>query len=72
MQIDRRFLDGAALRIRTDGDLAATNDFEQNGLIENGSTWESEGYDEAEITIDLSTNANAGSFRLNPEGGCHG
>jgi hypothetical protein len=63
---------GAALRFRGSDDFAESNDFGQKGLVQNGSTWESPGYDAGPIKIDLQAQANAGSFTLNPEDGCGG
>jgi hypothetical protein len=61
---------GAALRLRTGENILASYDYAGHGLVENGSTWTTPGYDEAAIRIDLRTEANAGSFTLDPEGGC--
>ncbi|HSK51203.1 MAG TPA: hypothetical protein VLA44_00495 [Clostridia bacterium] len=60
---------GAALRIRAQTSLGST-DFGNEGLVQNGSTWETPGYDTAEVRIDLSTETNLGSLSLNPEDGC--
>ena len=40
------------------------------GLVQVGDAWETPGYDTAVTRIELRTEANAGSFRLNPEEGC--
>ena len=63
---------GAALRLNTDESIVAAYDFEDHGLIKNGSTWETPGFDDAAVRIELHTQANAGSFSLNPEDGCDG
>ena len=60
---------GAGLRIESSSVLAS-NDFAAHGLVQNGSTWTTPGYDAATIKIDLSLSANAGSVRLDPTGGC--
>ena len=63
---------GAALRLRTGDSFAAGYDYDDHGLIKDGSTWESPGFDTARVRIELDTRANAGSFSLNPEDGCGG
>jgi hypothetical protein len=63
---------GAGLRLQTDESIVARYDFEDHGLIKSGSTWETPGFDAAPVKIELRTQANAGSFSLDPEGGCGG
>ena len=63
---------GAALRLRTAESIVASYDYEGEGLAKNGSTWETPGFDDAAVRIELDTRANAGSFTLNPEDGCDG
>jgi hypothetical protein len=63
---------GAGLRLETSESILAGYDFADHGLIKNGSTWETPGFDTAEVKIQLRTEANAGSFSLNPAGGCVG
>ena len=62
--------DGAGLRFNTDGSNLSSYDFEDQGLGKNGSTWETPGFENAPIRIELDTQTNAGSFSLNPEDGC--
>ena len=49
----------------------APDDFgsREAGLVQVGGAWETPGYDTAVTRIELWTEANAGSFRLNPEEG---
>ncbi len=61
---------GAALRLRTDGSNLASFDYSGQNLVQNGSTWTTPGFETAAVKIDLRTQANAGSFSLNPEDGC--
>jgi hypothetical protein len=61
---------GTGLQLRTSESIIASYDYEGHGLVQDGSTWTTPGYDTAEIKIDLETRANAGSFTLDPEGGC--
>jgi hypothetical protein len=63
---------GAALRLHTDDSIVASYDYGDQGLIQDGSTWETPGYDTAAVRIELDTRANAGGFSLNPEDGCDG
>ncbi len=63
---------GAALRLNTSDSIVASYDYDGHGLVKNGSTWETPGFDDATVRIELETQANAGSFSLNPEGGCGG
>ena len=62
----------AALRLRTAESIVASYDYEGHGLVKEGSTWQTPGFDSAAVRIDLGTQANAGSFTLDPEGGCGG
>jgi len=62
--------DGAGLRLRTGESIIAGYDYGGHGLVQNGNTWTTPGYDTAAVQIDLETRANAGSFTLNPEDGC--
>lgn len=63
---------GAALRLNTNESIVASYDFGDRGLVKVGSSWETPGFDTAGARIELDTRANAGSFSLNPEGGCGG
>jgi hypothetical protein len=63
---------GAALRLNTGSGFAGAYDYDGQGLVKNGSTWETPGFDTAGVRIELDTQANAGSFSLNPEDGCGG
>jgi len=62
--------EGAGLRLRTGGSNLASYDYDGHGLVNDGSTWTSPGYDTAGVQIDLETRANLGSFTLDPAGGC--
>ena len=61
---------GVALKLRTSESIVASYDYDGQGLVQDGSTWTSPGFDTAPVRIDLKTAANAGSFVLNPEEGC--
>ena len=59
----------AGVRIQTGGGLGSNN-FSDAGLVQDGDTWESPGYGEAAVQIDLEAEANLGNIALNPEDGC--
>ena len=61
---------GAALRLHTGDSIVAGYDYDGHGLVKDGSTWETPGFADAPVRIELDTRANAGSFSLNPEDGC--
>jgi hypothetical protein len=61
---------GVGLRFRTNESITSSYDFASAGLVKSGSTWTSPNFTTAEIRIDLSTTANAGSVALNPAEGC--
>lgn len=63
---------GAGLRLQTDESIVASYNFDGHGLIKSGSTWETPGFDAAPVKIELHTQANAGSFSLDPADGCGG
>jgi hypothetical protein len=58
---------GVALRLHTGESVIASYDYAGAGLVQQGSTWETPGFDTAAVRIELETQANAGSFGLNRE-----
>jgi hypothetical protein len=62
--------DGAGLRLRTGESIIASYDYDGHGLVKDGTTWTTPGYDTAPVQIDLETRANVGTFTLDPAGGC--
>jgi len=58
------------LRFHAGDNPLGSNNFEESGLVQDGSTWSTPGYGAAEHRIELSTSANLGSITLNPDGGC--
>jgi hypothetical protein len=62
--------DGAALRLHTGQGALGSYDYAGHGLVQDGSTWSTPGFDTAPVRIELDTTANLGSFTLDPEGGC--
>ncbi|MFL5674335.1 MAG: hypothetical protein ACJ779_04970 [Chloroflexota bacterium] len=61
---------GAGIRLRTGQSVFANYDYAGHGLVQDGSTWTTPGFESAAVKIDLDTKANAGSFTLDPEDGC--
>jgi hypothetical protein len=61
---------GVALRLQTGESIVASYDYAGHGLVQDGSTWTTPGFDSAAQKIELTTEANAGSFALDPEDGC--
>jgi hypothetical protein len=61
---------GVALRLHTGESLLGGYDYTGHGLVQDGSTWSTPGFDTAPVRIELDTAANIGSFKLDPEDGC--
>jgi hypothetical protein len=59
----------AGVRIHAGGGLGGNN-FADAGLEQSGDTWESAGYADAAVRIELDAEANLGSITLNPDDGC--
>jgi hypothetical protein len=60
------------LRFHTDDSITASYDFGAKGLVKVGDAWETPGYANAEVRIELDASANAGSISLDPKDGCRG
>jgi hypothetical protein len=63
---------GAGLRLATNDNLTASNNYAAQGLSRVGGAWETPNFALAAVRIDLETTANAGSFELLQEGNCGG
>jgi len=61
---------GVGLRFAMNDNLTASNNYGDQGLVHAGNAWQSPGFDTAATRIDFTTQANAGSFILNPKDGC--
>ena len=65
----------AAIRLETGSSVVSSYDVGDAGLVQDGSTWTSPGFETAAVQIELRAEANAGSFSLNPDdaddGGIH-
>ena len=62
--------EGVGLKLHTGESIVASYDYADHGLVQDGSTWTTPGFDSAAQKIELQTEANAGSFTLDPEEGC--
>jgi hypothetical protein len=62
--------EGVALRLHTGDSVLSSQDFAAAGLVQVDGVWETPGYDTSVTRIELQTEANAGSFNLNPPEGC--
>ena len=62
--------EGVGLKLHTGESIVASYDYAGHGLVQDGSTWTTPGFDGAAQKIELQTEANAGSFALDPEEGC--
>jgi cell wall-active antibiotic response 4TMS protein YvqF len=60
------------LRLTTGGNPLSSNNFEDEGLVRSGDSWETPGFATAPIRIALDVQANAGSVSLNPRQACTG
>lgn len=63
---------GAGLRLHTNDNITASNNYAARGLVRAGDAWQTPGYETAEIRIDLDTSVNAGGFNLEAAGSCGG
>lgn len=61
---------GTDMRFDTSGSVISGFDFEDQGLLQDGSTWSTPGFSELGRHVDLDVQVNAGSLSLNPEDGC--
>jgi hypothetical protein len=62
--------EGVGLKLHTNESIVASYDYADHGLVQDGSTWTTPGFETASVRIELQTEANAGSFALDPEEGC--
>jgi hypothetical protein len=61
---------GVDLRFHVGSNQLGSDNFEEAGLVPEGSTWSTPGYGDGAHQVELSTTANLGSINLNPAGGC--
>lgn len=62
--------DELGLQITVSENVATGHNLDEAGLIQDGDTWRTPGFDSAENQVDITFSGNAASFSLNPEGGC--
>lgn len=61
---------GSGIRITTNDNITAQFDFGARGLVRSGNTWETSGFNEAAVRIELSADANAASIVLDRPADC--
>ena len=59
-----------ALQITSDSNITFDTNLDETALTQAGDTWTSDGYTDASDRVQIQLEGNAGSFELNPEGGC--
>ena len=59
-----------ALRITNDSNFTFSTNLDETDLVKSGNTWSTAGYEGASQQVRIQLSGNAGSFALNPEGGC--
>lgn len=59
-----------ALRITTDANITFSTNLDETDLTKTGNTWSTADYEGASRQVRIQLSGNAGSFALNPEGGC--
>jgi hypothetical protein len=62
--------DGAVAITVTDTNITFSHNLDESGLTRTGDTWQTANYPGAQHRLTLTVHGNAGSFNLNPEGGC--
>jgi hypothetical protein len=62
--------DGAVAITVTDTNITFSHNLDESGLTRTGDTWQTANYPGAQHRLTLTVHGNAGSFSLNPEGGC--
>jgi len=58
------------LRLLVEENITASNNYDDQGLTQRGSTWETTNYADAATKVELRTTGSAVSFTLNPKDGC--
>ncbi len=59
-----------ALQIMTSPNITFATNLDETDLTQNGNSWSSDGYADAADRVQIELTGNAGSFDLNPAGGC--
>jgi hypothetical protein len=62
--------DGVALSVTTDANFTFSDNLDESDLQRVGDTWSTAGFADASDQVRIDLEGNAGSFTLNPEGGC--
>jgi hypothetical protein len=59
-----------ALRVTTEPNLTFSTNLDSTDLVKSGNSWSTASYEGASQQVRIQLSGNAGSFALNPEGGC--
>jgi hypothetical protein len=62
--------DDLGLAITISANVAVGHNLDEAGLNEDGDTWRTDGYADADQQVEITFSGNAASFSLNPEEGC--
>jgi hypothetical protein len=62
--------DGVALSVTTDANFTFSDNLDESDLQRLGDTWSTAGFADASDQVRIDLEGNAGSFTLNPDGGC--
>ena len=62
--------DGVALRVTTDSNITFSHNLDETDLVQDGDTWSTPGYTDADDRVQIELSGNAASFTLNPDDGC--
>lgn len=68
--IDLCIAEGVALAVTTSSNITFSHNLDESDLQQVGDTWSTAGYADATDRVEIQLDGNAGSFTLNPEGGC--
>lgn len=62
--------EGVALQVTTHANITFSHNLDESNLSQGGDSWSTSGYADAADRVHINLEGNAGSFTLNPEGGC--
>jgi hypothetical protein len=61
---------GVALQVTSDPNITFSTNLDSSNLVKVGNSWSTANYADAAKRVHIQLDGNAGSFTLNPEGGC--
>ena len=63
-------LGDVALEVTSESNITFSTNLDESHLVKSGNTWSTDGFANATEHVRIKLSGNAGSFTLNPEGGC--